>query len=257
MIMTMDVGNTNVKFGIFDGDKMVESFRVSTDTRKTGDEYGAIIATLLRRTGLKFSDINGVIMSSVSPALNYTLEHMCKYYIGVEPIVVEPGVKTGINIKYDNPKELGADRIVNAVGALKKYGGPCIVVDFGTATSFSVIDEKGNFLGGAICPGIKTSTDALVQNAAKLPKIEFEKPNHVISKSTVSNMQSGIIYGFIGMVDNIVRLMKKELNKDAKVVATGGLAELMKNSDKKVIDVIDRNLTLFGLKTIYELNKEG
>ena len=257
MIMTMDVGNTNVKFGIFDGDKMVESFRVSTDTRKTGDEYGAIIATLLRRTGLKFSDINGIIMSSVSPALNYTLEHMCKYYIGVEPIVVEPGVKTGINIKYDNPKELGADRIVNAVGALKKYGGPCIVVDFGTATSFSVIDEKGNFLGGAICPGIKTSTDALVQNAAKLHKIEFEKPNHVISKSTVSNMQSGIIYGFIGMVDNIVRLMKKELNKDAKVVATGGLAELMKNSDKKVIDVIDRNLTLFGLKTIYELNKEG
>ena len=257
MILVMDVGNTNIKMGVYDGDKNIESFRVATDLRKTGDEYGAIVSSLLSRKGLGFSDIDGVIMSSVSPALNYTLEHMCRYYIGIKPLLMAPGIKTGLSIKYDNARELGSDRIVNAVAAVKKYGGPCIIVDFGTATTFSVVSDKNEFLGGAICTGIKTATDALVENAAKLPRIELEKPPCVIGKNTVTNMQSGAIYGFIGMVDNIVRMIKKELGKDdVKVVATGGMSQLMQYSDKKIIDIVDRDLTLSGLKIIYDLNKE-
>lgn len=257
MIFVMDVGNTNIKMGVFDGDKNIASFRVATNLRKTGDEYGVIVSALLERKGLSFSDIDGVIMSSVSPALNYTLEHMCRFFIGKDPIVVAPGIKTGLVIKYDNPKELGSDRIVNAVAAYEKYGGPCVVVDFGTATTFSVVSEKKEFLGGAICPGIKTATDALVQNAAKLPRIELEKPPCVIGKSTITNMQSGAIYGFIGLVENIVRMIKKELRReDVKVIATGGMSQLMQHSDKKIIDFVDRDLTLSGLKIIYDLNKE-
>lgn len=257
MILVMDVGNTNIKMGVFDGEKNIKSFRVATDLRKTGDEYGVIVSALLAQKGLSFADIDGVIMSSVSPALNYTLEHMCRYFIGKDPIVMAPGIKTGLSIKYDNARELGSDRIVNAVAAVKKYGGPCIVVDFGTATTFSVVSGKNEFLGGAICPGIKTATDALVENAAKLPRIELEKPPCVIGRSTITNMQSGVIYGFIGLVENIVRMIKKELgDDDVKVIATGGMSQLMQYSDKKTIDVVDRDLTLSGLKIIYDLNKE-
>lgn len=256
MLLAMDVGNTNIKMGIFNQNKLVDSFRVSTDSKRTGDEYGGMISSLLSRKGLSFSDIDGIIMSSVSPAMNYTLEHMCKFYVGIEPILIEPGIKTGINIKYDNPKELGADRIVNSVAASMNYGGPCIIVDFGTATTFSVVSRDNEFIGGAICPGVKTAVDALVINASKLPRIELEKPNKVIGKNTVSNMQSGMIYGFIGLVENITRLMKTELGeKDALVIATGGMSEMMANSDRKVIDIIDRDLTLTGLRLIYDMNK--
>lgn len=257
MLLTMDVGNSNIKFGVFNQSKLIDSFRVSTDNKKTGDEYGAIIHSLLSKKGVTFADIDGVIMSSVSPTMNYTLEHMCKFYFGVTPLIVEPGVKTGINIRYDNPKELGADRIVNAVAASINYGGPCIVVDFGTATTFSVLNGNNEFIGGAICPGVKTAVDALVSNASKLPRIELEKPSKVIGKNTIHNMQSGIIYGFIGLVENITRLMKKELNcNEALVIATGGMSEMMANSDRKVIDIIDRDLTLKGLRLIYEMNKD-
>ncbi len=256
MILVMDVGNTNIKCGIFDGDKLFYSFRIATDSKRTGDEYGATIKTLFDSFEISFKQIEGIIMSSVSPALNYTLEHMCKFHMGIDPIVVGPGVKTGLPVRYDTPHSLGADRIVNAVAASYTYGGPCIVVDFGTATTFSVISKNNEFIGGAICPGVKTSIDALVNTASKLPRIELIKPEKVIGKSTTANMQSGLIFGFVGLVKNITTEIKKELNDpNALVVATGGMSELIANSDKNIIDVIDRDLTLNGLRLIYEMNK--
>ncbi len=257
MVLVMDIGNTNIKCGLYEGDTLVNSFRVATDQKRTGDEYGAVMRTLFHSFNYKFSDVEGIIMSSVAPSLNYTMEHVCKVYFGISPIVVAPGIKTGINIKYDNAKELGADRIVNSVSALVKYGAPSIVVDFGTATTFSVISRQGEFVGGAICPGIVTSMDALINKASKLSRFELTKPKNVVGKSTISNMQSGFIYGFIGLVKNIVDEIKAELNEpNAKVIATGGMSELMVDQRHKTIDVIDRELTLFGLKYIYDLNKE-
>jgi type III pantothenate kinase len=180
---------------------------------------------------------------------------MCKYYFNVTPLFVGPGVKSSLNVKYDSPKDVGSDRIVNCVAAYRLYGGPCIVVDFGTTTTFNVVSEDGEFLGGAICPGIKTSVDAMVSKAAKLPKIELKKPNGVIGKSTVTNMQSGIIYGFTGMITYIINKMKQELGReDAKVIATGGLSELI-FSENRVFDITDRTLTLHGLKFIFNYNK--
>ncbi len=257
MILVIDIGNTNIKCGLYVGDKLENSFRLATDTRRTGDEYGAFMQTLFDSFGYKFSDVEGVIMSSVAPTLNYTMEHVCREYFGMLPIVVAPGTKTGINVKYDNPKELGADRIVNSVAASVKYGGPCIVVDFGTATTFSVVSKNNEFVGGAICPGIKTSADALMSKASKLSRFEFEKPKKVIGRSTMTNLQSGFIHGFAGLVKNIVNEMKKEMNEPSvKVVATGGMSELMVGEDEDYIDIIDRDLTLNGLKYIYDLNKE-
>ena len=257
MILVIDIGNTNIKCGLYEDDKLVNSFRLATDTRRTGDEYGAFMQTLFDSFGYKFSDVDGVIMSSVSPNLNYTMEHVCKVYFGITPKVVAPGLKTGINVKYSNPRELGADRIVNSVAALIKYGGPCIVVDFGTATTFSVVSKNNEFIGGVICPGVKTSADALMSKASKLSRFEFEKPTSVIGRNTTTNLQSGFIYGFIGLVKNIVTEMKKELDDpNVKVVATGGMSELMVGCEKDYIDVIDRDLTLNGLKYIYDLNKE-
>lgn len=257
MIFVIDIGNTNLKCGLYSGDKLINSFRIATDTRKTGDEYSAIMKTVFESFGFTFKDVEGIIMSSVAPTLNYTIEHLCKTYFGIFPIVVEPGIKTGINIKYDNPKELGADRIVNSVSASIKYGGPCIVVDFGTATTFSVVSRNNDFIGGAICPGIKTSMDALISSASRLSRFELETPKKVIGKSTTTNLQSGFVNGFIGLVENLVAEIKLEMGEpDAKVIATGGLSELMQGSKRKIIDVIDRDLTLNGLKYIYDLNKE-
>lgn len=255
MIFVIDIGNTNIKCGLYEDDVLVNSFKVATDPRRTSDEYSAIMQTLFDNFGYKFKQVKGIIVSSVAPTLNYTIEHVCKSYFGINPIFVEPGIKTGINIKYDNPKELGADRIVNAVSAMIKYGGPCIVVDFGTATTFSVVSKNGDFIGGVICPGIKTSMDALVNNASKLSRFELEKPKKVIGKSTMTNLQSGFINGFIGLVNNLVIEIKEEMGEpNAHVIATGGLSELMNGSKQKIIDVIDRDLTLNGLKYIYDLN---
>lgn len=254
-LLVMDIGNTNIKLGVFENEQLISSWRIQSKAGKTADEYGLMVSNLFERDNLSVKEVHGIIMSSVIPSLNYTLEHMCLYYFQKKPVIVGPGVKTSLNIKYDNPKEVGSDRIVNSVAAYKLYGGPCIVVDFGTTTTFNAVSASGEFLGGAICPGIKVSTDAMVANAAKLPKIELIKPEKVIGKNTVSNMQSGVVFGFIGMVSYIIEKMKEELaSPDIKVIATGGLSELL-FSGSTLFDVVDRKLTLEGLKIIYNYNK--
>lgn len=255
MLLVFDVGNTNIVLGVYKDDKLINSWRVSTDRNKTSDEYGLIIDRLFEYNNLSLKDIEAVVISSVVPTLMYSLQAMSIKYIGKEPLIIGPGIKTGMNIKIQNPKEVGADRIVNAVSAFKKYGGPLIVVDFGTATTFCAIASNGDYLGGVICPGIKIASDALTERTAKLPKVELKKPKNIIGKNTISSMQSGIIYGYVGLVDYIVDKMKEEFNEDVKdVVATGGLSTLIA-SESKTITRIDKLLTLDGLRIIYELNK--
>ena len=257
MIICIDIGNTNIKYGVFENDKLIATFRVASKRTSTADEYGVIVRDLLASAKLSKKDITGVIMSSVIPQLNYTMEHMCEQYLGKKPLVVAPGLKTGINLKVDSPKEVGADRIVNSVAAYRKYGGekPVICIDFGTATTINVISEKGELLGGVIAPGIKSSLDSLVNGTAKLPNIELELPGKVICKDTITNMQAGLLYGFAGLVEYLVRKTKYELgNKDAVVVATGGLGEIIAQ-EAKCIDYSDRGLTLEGLRMLYELNQ--
>ena len=258
MIFCIDIGNTNIKYGVYSGEKLVASFRVVSQRSSTADEYGIVVRDLLRNEGIKRGDIEGVIMSSVIPQLNYTIAHMCEYYLGFSPIMVGPGIKTGLNVKVDSPSEVGADRIVNSVAAFRKYGGekPVICIDFGTATTFNVITEKGELIGGVIAPGIKGSLDSLVNGTAKLPNIELSLPDKIIAKNTVTNMQAGLLYGFAGLVENIVKKTKEELGRGAFVVATGGLGETIA-SEAKSIDVIDRTLTLEGLKILYEMNRNG
>ncbi len=255
MLLAIDLGNTNIKYGVFDGDKLLASFRVSSRISRTADEYGSVLVGLLSDSGIKKSDINGIIFSSVIPALNYTICHMCEYFFGISPIMIGPGIKTGLNIKAENPREVGADIIVNSVSAFKKYGGPIVVIDFGTATTFDVITDKCELLGVVIAPGIKTSLEGLATKTAQLPMVELDAPKSVIGKNTKHCMQAGIIFGFAGLVENILKRIKKELGlDDIKVVATGGLGEIIAK-EVKLINLVDRTLTLDGLKTIYELNK--
>lgn len=256
MILVIDVGNTNIVLGIYEGKKLLEFWRIGTEIHKTSDEYGMSINQLFGFSGYKLSDINQVVISSVVPTAMYTLQHMARKYFKSEPLVVGPGIKTGINIKYDNPKEVGADRIVNAVAAYELYGGPLVIIDFGTATTYCAVSKSGEYLGGAISPGIQISMDALFQRTAKLPRVELVKPETVICKNTINSMQAGIIFGYVGQVDYIVRKMKKELGaEDAKVVATGGLAKLIAG-ESETINVINGLLTLEGLRIIYERNQE-
>jgi type III pantothenate kinase len=259
MILVMDAGNTNIVIGVYRYDRLIADWRLSTDLKRTSDEYGALITQLFERNALDRSEVKGVIISSVVPSIMYSIENMVKKYFNTKAVVVGPGVKTGINIKYDNPREVGADRIVNAVAALEKYNRTMIIIDFGTATTFCAVTAKGNYLGGAICPGIKISAEALFKRAAKLPRIELIKTPTVICSNTVSSMQAGVVYGYIGQVDYIVRKFKDELismgEDEPFVVATGGMANMIKEGSKQ-IDVIDPYLTLKGLKTIYEKNKE-
>lgn len=258
MILVMDVGNTNIVLGVYKDKELLVQWRVSTDRQKTVDEYGLILHSLFTYNNVnnvQQENIKAIIISSVVPPLMPNLEKMCYKYFNLKPLVVGPGVKTGLKIRYENPREVGADRIVNAVAVNELYGGPAIIVDFGTATTFCALADNGEYLGGAITPGIGISTEALFQRAAKLPRIELIKPTSVIGKNTVSSMQSGIIYGYIGQVDGIVERMKKEMNEPkALVIATGGLAELLKE-DAKTIDKVDPFLTLEGLRIIYEKNK--
>ncbi|MDD4316264.1 MAG: type III pantothenate kinase [Clostridia bacterium] len=255
MILLMDAGNTNIKIGLDNGVETLYTWRVATDYSKTADEYGMIIYDLLTQNGYKLCDIEGIIISSVVPSINYTLDHMCDYYWKMKPIMVSPKIELGMKINYHKPEDLGADRIINAVAAFKEYGGPAITIDFGSATTFGVISSEGDFEGGAIAPGIKSSTEALVRTGSKLPRIELVKPKSVIGANTVQNMQAGVIYGFTGMVEYIVKTIKTENGyANAKVIATGGLSMLI---DQKVagIDVIDRSLSLKGLKYLYDMNK--
>lgn len=254
MILVVDVGNTNIVLGIYEGKELLHHFRISTSRQSTVDEYGVLIHNLFQMSDILVSEIEGVIVSSVVPPLVGVVEEMCIKYIKRAPLIVGPGIKTGLNLRYENPREVGADRIVNAVAAVDKYGGPLIVVDFGTATTFDCIDSQGNYLGGAIVPGIGIATEALVQRASKLPRVELEKPKKVIGRNTVHAMQSGIIYGYAGQVDGLVKRIKVEMGSDrVKVIATGGLAELIA-SETDSIDKIDSMLTLEGLRIIYERN---
>ena len=231
MLLVIDVGNTNMKLGVYDGDVLKKSWRLSTEAKRTADELGMILYDLFKNVGVEFQDIDGIIMSSVAPMLNYTVEHMCTYYMKKKPVFVDATLKTGLKIKYNNPIELGADRIVDAVGAHFIYGGPIIV---------------------------KTASESLVNTAAKLPRFELIPPKDAIARSTIEGMQSGAVYGYAGQVDYIVRKFRENpLMKDAKVIATGGLSELVVNADKSIIDVVDRSLSLKGLKILYDMNKEG
>lgn len=256
MIFTMDIGNTNIKTALFDGDRMVKYWRVSTNKTYTSDEYGILLCNLFAHEGMEPEQVEGVAISSVVPTINFTIEHMCQNYFHRTPMFVVPGIKTGINIRYENPRELGSDRIANAVAAYEEYGAPCIFIDFGSATTFGVVDEGGVFLGGCICPGVKLASEALVTGTAKLPRFELTRPDHVIGRTTLTNLQSGMYYGYVGLVRNIVRKMKQELGREATVVATGGMAVLF-SEDAKCIDKLDGLLTLKGLRLIYERNREG
>ncbi len=255
MILAMDVGNTNIKTGIYDGRQMVQYVRFSTDMKKTSDEYGLMLLQFLQYKGISLDQIEAAVVSSVVPSINFTIEHMCRTYFNFDPLVLGPGVRTGLNIRYDNPREVGSDRIASAVAAYELHGGPVIVIDFGTATTFNAISAEGEFLGGAIMPGIKLSAEALVTGAARLPRIELVKPEGVINRTTVSNMQAGIIYGYVGSVDNIVTNMRRELGDPAaQVVATGGMARLISN-ESTTITRVNGSLTLEGLRIIYERNR--
>ncbi|MBJ6361253.1 type III pantothenate kinase [Paenibacillus sp. GCM10012307] len=256
MILAVDVGNTNIVLGVYRGKELLHHWRLSTNRSNTVDEYGMTILNLFQFAGLDIQKVEGVIISSVVPPLMRTLEQLCVNYIKKLPVVVGPGVKTGLNIRYENPREVGADRIVNAVAGIEKYGRPLIVVDFGTATTFDYIDESGDYLGGAILPGIGISTEALYQRAAKLPRIELVKPKSVIGRNPVTSMQAGIIFGYAGQVDGIVRRIEREFKVAPYVVATGGLADLIA-SESETIRTVDPLLTLEGMRLVYERNQDN
>lgn len=254
MLLLVDVGNTNIVLGIHENHRLLDHWRISTDRLRTTDEYGVLITNLFHLHQLEMKQVEGIIISSVVPPLNPTLERMSIRYFNVQPMFIGPGTKTGMNIRYENPREVGADRIVNAVAAYDRFGGPIIVIDFGTATTFCAIAENGDYLGGAIAPGVGISMEALFQRAAKLPRVELKKTDSVICKNTISSMQSGVFYGYVGQVDGIVYRMKEELGAETAVVATGGLASLIA-SESKTIDYVAPMLTLEGLALIYEQNK--
>ena len=261
MLLAIDVGNTNVVIGVFEDDRLYESWRLATDNRRSADEYGTIIDSMFRYAGIASKDIDDIIISSVVPSMLFTLEHMCLKFYDRNPIVVEQGIRTGIKVRYDDPRQLGADRIVNAVAAHTRYGGDLIVIDFGTATTFSCVSGEGEFLGGAIAPGIRTQAAALFEHTAKLPNVDLEIPGSFICRNTSEGMRSGLIYGHMGFTEHMVRGMKQEMcaelgcrPEDIKVVATGGMATMVE-SGVSCIDVIDRRLTLDGLQMIHEKNR--
>ena len=256
MIVCIDIGNTNIKYAIYNGDQLKVSFRVATDFKKTSDEYGAQLTGMLAAQGVDVKAITGGIVSSVVPSLDYTVDKMCSLYLHIEPLHIAPGLKSGLNIRCDDAREVGADRIVNCVSAIVGYGEnkPMIVVDFGTATTFNIINERNEFIGGVIAPGIKGSLDSLVNGTAKLPRVEIEAPPSIIAKNTVTNMQAGIVFGFAGLVEYIVKRIKKELKTtDVKTIATGGFSNVIAK-EIECIDVVDKLLTLKGLKYLYDLN---
>jgi len=254
MLLVVDVGNTNTVLGLFDGDTLVHDWRIRTVVDHTVDEYGMLIYNLYKSSKIGTKRISDIIISCVVPPMLNILEPLCRKYFHLKPLIVGPGVKTGMPIYYDNPKEVGADRIVNAVAAFEKYRRDLIIVDFGTATTFDYVSAKGEYMGGCIAPGIMISSEALFERAAKLPRVELSKPKSIIAKDTVSSMQAGIIYGYAGLVDGIARRMQAEARGDPMVVATGGLAKIVA-PETKTIAVVDDMLTLEGLRLIHLRNK--
>ena len=256
MLLVIDVGNTHITLGVYNNDELINNWRMATDKVKTADEIGVFILNMFNYSDIDYKKIDDVIISSVVPPIMYSLCHAMQKYLGIDPIVVDNTVKSELKIKCDNPKELGADRIVNAIGAINLYKAPMVIVDFGTATTFCVINENKEYLGGAILPGIKISMGALFEKTAKLPRIEIAKPKNVIGRNTVDSMQSGVYYGYVGSVDYTVEKIKEELKcSDLTVIATGGLARMI-SEDSKTIAHIDSKLTLKGLNIIYKSMKE-
>lgn len=254
MLLVIDVGNTNTVLGIYDEEELVHDWRIRTVVDHTVDEYGMLIYNLYKTSKISSRNITDIIISCVVPPMLNILEPLCEKYFNLKPLIVGPGVKTGMPIYYDNPKEVGADRIVNAVAAYEKFKQDLIVVDFGTATTFDYVSPKGEYMGGCITPGIMISSDALFERAAKLPRVELSKPKSVVAKDTVSSMQAGIVYGYAGLVDGLVDRIKAEVKGNPKVVATGGLAKIVA-PETRTIEVVDDMLTLEGLYIIYKRNR--
>ena len=254
MLLAIDIGNTNIVLGLFREQELLHHWRVSTRRDGTADEYGILLKNLFEVVGIHPSAVSGVIIASVVPPLQPVFEELISAHFRVAPVVVGPGIRTGMPILYDNPHEVGADRIVNAVAAYETYGGPAIVVDFGTATTFDAISAKGEYLGGVIAPGIGISAEALFERAAKLPRVEIVRPKGVIGKNTVGSMQSGLFYGYLGLVDGIVRRMIKEMEREPTVIGTGGLAHLIL-AESETVQHIDAFLTLKGLQIVYDRNR--
>ena len=254
MLLAVDVGNTNTVLGVFDGDKLAAHWRLETRKARTGDEYASALHGFCLLDGIAWKSIDAAILATVVPPVMFALGEMCKRHLGVEPLIVGPGIKTGMPILYENPREVGADRIINAVAAFERWKRGCIIVDFGTATTFDVVTPKGEYLGGAIAPGITISADALYSHAAKLPRVEITRPKTVIGRNTVASMQSGLLFGYVGLVDEIVTRMQREVDFTTKVIATGGLAPLIA-SESRTIEESDEMLTLVGMKLIYDRNR--
>ncbi len=255
MILVVDVGNTNINFGVYEGEKMLVMFKLTSKLSRTSDEFGVSIRELLSLNDIDYKDIKGSIIASVVPNVMHSLTTAIERYLNCKPLIVGPGIKTGIKIKIENPKELGADRIVDSVAAYEKYGGPVLILDFGTATTYDLVTEDGSFVTGITAPGIRISAKALWEDTAKLPEIEIKKPASILSQETVSSMQAGLVYGQIGQTEYIIDKVREESGfTDMKVVATGGLGSIISDETKK-IDVYDKFLTLDGLRILYEKNR--